>query len=96
MTRESIRQRLTRILAEQCNGQIAPQEEIADNTRLHGRGLGLSSLDIVSLVVKLEDEFNVFFEAEEVAPSVKTFGTLLEAIGRKVADGAAPPGGRQW
>lgn len=85
MSDQALRERLCRILADQLNGQVS-QAQIRDDTALHGKGLGLSSLDLVSLVVKLEEEFDVFLEADEVAEGVQTFGTLLRTLGNKIKE----------
>ena len=84
MMNDDVAERLKKILVDEA-GYSLTIDQIHRSTSLYGKGLGLSSLDVVSLVVRLEDEFNIFFEAEEVAPSVETFGSLLEAIRRKIA-----------
>jgi acyl carrier protein len=50
---------------------------------LYGRGLGLDSLDAVSLITRLEEEFEVFFEHTEIGPSLESFGALLRTIEQK-------------
>ena len=49
--------------------------EITQSSRLDG-DLGLSSLDIVSVISKLESMHNVHFEAEQ-AEKIKTIGDLV-------------------
>jgi acyl carrier protein len=87
MTAEVLRDRLMRILALQLNSPSG-LDSIRDDTPLHGKGLGLDSVDVVSLIVKVEEEFEIFIEAEEVADSVRTFGALLRTVHRK-ANGEA-------
>jgi acyl carrier protein len=77
------RERLRRILIDQLNYTYAP-ETIRPETPLYGKGLGLDSVDVVSLMVRLEEEFEIFFEAEEVVSGIQTFGSLLQAIERKL------------
>ena len=85
---DDVAKQLKMILVNHANYTL-PAGEISDSTSLYGKGLGLSSLDVVALIVRLEDQFNVFFEADEVASSVQTFGTLLGAIRQKL-DAADP------
>ena len=84
MMNDDVAERLKKILVDEA-GDSLTVDKIHRYTSLYGKGLGLSSLDVISLVVRLEDEFAILFEADEVAPSVKTFGSLLEAIQRKIA-----------
>jgi acyl carrier protein len=79
-------QRLKQILVEQCHYSLMI-EQIQDHTSLYGKGLGLGSLDVVYLLARLEQEFDIFFEAEEVAPSIETFGTLLGLVQNKLGQG---------
>ena len=53
---------------------------------MYGKGLGLNSIDIMSLIVRLEDEFDIFFEADEVEATVGTFGTLVSVVERKLSE----------
>jgi hypothetical protein len=41
----------------------------------------------MALIVQIEDVFNIYFEDEEIAVSVGTFGTLVRAVRRKCAGG---------
>jgi acyl carrier protein len=88
MTADALRDRLKRILAQQLNSPSG-LDSIREDTPLHGKGLGLDSVDVVSLIVKVEEEFEIFIEADEVADSVRTFGALLKTVHRKV-HGEAP------
>jgi acyl carrier protein len=81
---DTIKERLKKILVDQL-GYSLDSSKIRDDTSLYGKGLGLDSVDVVSLVVKLEEEFDVFFEADEVTASVETFGSMVEAIQQKLS-----------
>ncbi len=84
-----MKDRIKRILVEQLKYPLS-MDQIYENTPLYGKGLGLDSLDLVSLVVRLENEFDIFFEADEVSASVENFGSLLRAVQQAVSrDGAA-------
>ena len=89
MAADVIEDRLVQILAEHLKVPLK-REKIREDMSLRGRGLGLDSVDVVSLVVKLEEAFDIFFEAEEVAQCAETFGSLLRTIRHKVVGGAAP------
>jgi acyl carrier protein len=78
---------LKRILVERFGYRIAP-DQITAGTPLMGKGLGLSSLDVVALVVALEETFDVVFEAEDMSGMIATFGTLAAALHAKLAAGA--------
>jgi acyl carrier protein len=77
---------LKRILVERFRYRIAP-DRITAGTPLMGKGLGLSSLDVVALVVALEETFDVIFEAEDMSGMIATFGTLAAAVHAKLAAG---------
>jgi acyl carrier protein len=75
--------RLKALLVEQLKYPLAP-ENILPASTLQGRGLGLSSLDLVALIMRVEEEFDVIFEADELSDAVVTFGTLLSVTERKI------------
>ena len=79
----SVEERLRKVLLAQLDHSLAV-DEIGDETSLYGKGLGLDSVDVVSLIVGVEEEFDIFFEAEEIAASVATFGSLARAIEQKL------------
>jgi acyl carrier protein len=75
--------RLRRLMADQTGGAVS-WNEIELDTPILGRGIGLSSLDTVSFMIRIENEFDLFLEAEEFAQSLESFGSLLEAVRRKI------------
>lgn len=79
-----IEQRLRRLVLARLDGALR-ESDLRPTTSLYGKGLGLDSIDVVALIVSVEEEFDVFFDAEEVGQSVETFGTLLATIQRKLA-----------
>jgi acyl carrier protein len=89
---DELRERLKVVLVEQLNFPLDPKD-IRDETSLVGNGLGMDSVDVVNLMVKIEGEFDVFFEAEELAAVTQRFGTLVAAIGSKVGGSGAVQGG---
>ena len=46
--------------------------------------MGLDSVDVIAFVVRLEEKFEIFFEAEEVVPSMATFGALVQTVYQKL------------
>ena len=82
---DDLEERLRKILVEQLDYRLGA-DQVQLETSLYGKGLGLSSLDAVALVVRLEDEFEVFFEPEDFTESLATFGSLVAVIRRKVAE----------
>jgi acyl carrier protein len=79
---------LKRILVERLRYRIAP-DRITAETPLMGKGLGLSSLDVVALVVALEETFDVVFEAEDMSGMIASFGALAAAVHAKLAAGTS-------
>ena len=65
-------------------------QSIRDDTSLYGQGFGLDSVDVVGLIVRLEHEFRVSFEDGELWESVKTFGTLVDSLRRKLRQHGRP------
>jgi acyl carrier protein len=78
-----VERRLKALLVEQLKYPLAP-ESILPASTLQGRGLGFSSLDLVTLIMRVEEEFDVVFEADELSDAVATFGTLLSLTERKI------------
>jgi acyl carrier protein len=81
----SLDERLRRLLVEQTGGSGA-WDSLDEDTQIVGAGIGLSSLDTVSLMVRIENEFDLFFEADEFGESLKNFGTLLSTVRRKIEE----------
>jgi acyl carrier protein len=88
MTGVDIENRLKRVVLDHL-GRPLPIDELRRETSLYGRGLGFSSLDLVSLLVAVEETFDIFFEGEEMSAAAQTFGALLAAVECKVNASAA-------
>jgi acyl carrier protein len=52
----------------------------------------LSSVDVMTLIVQVEEVFGIYFDDGEIADSVQTFGSLVRAIHRKQAEGTLADG----
>lgn len=77
---DSIRQRVIEQLIAASDEEIAP-DSVTDQTSLRD-DLDLSSLQAVTLVMDLEDEFGVVIEDEEIE-QLSTVGDVLEIIKSK-------------
>ena len=87
MDQNGIRERLVGVVLGHLK-RPADRERLGLTTPLRGRGLGLDSLDLISLIVRVEEEFEIFFEADEIAGSVTTLGALLATVERKIGSSA--------
>ena len=77
---DSIRERVIAQLIAASDEEIAP-ESVTDETSLRD-DLDLSSLQAVTLVMDLEDEFDVVIEDEEIE-QLATVGDVLQIVLRK-------------
>ncbi len=77
---DSIREKVIEQLIAASDEEIAP-ESITDQTSLRD-DLDLSSLQAVTLVMDLEDEFGVVIEDEEIE-ELSTVGDVLQIILQK-------------
>jgi acyl carrier protein len=79
--RESIRQTLANYLEEDLGEPVA---SIDDAIEIRA-GLGLDSVDVVGLVMKVERQFRVRLASEELTEIV-TIGNLLDLLQAKLAE----------
>ncbi len=79
-TRETLRTNLTAMLDEELG---EPVPELADDQDLR-ESLGLDSVDVVGLVMRIEREFRVRLAPEELA-TVRSVGDLLDLMEAKLA-----------
>ena len=80
---DSTQQRLKKILVDELSYPLS-EDKIREDTSLFGNGLGLSSLDVVSLLVRIEEEFSIIFDANEIDSMLGTFGALLLTLQQKL------------
>jgi acyl carrier protein len=80
MDRESLRANLARLLEE----EMGEPYELRDQTELR-EGLGLDSVDVVGLVMRVERQFRIRLAMEELA-EMKQVGQLLDLVLEKLAD----------
>jgi acyl carrier protein len=85
MDRESIRQTLAAYLEEDLGEPVASMDD-AITIR---EGMGLDSVDVVGLVMKVERQFRVRLASEELTEIV-TVGDMLDLLQAKLAEAAEP------
>jgi acyl carrier protein len=74
MDRESLRASLAGLLED----EMGESYELADETELRG-GLGLNSVDVVGLVMRVERHFRIRLAVEELG-EMKQAGQLLDLV----------------
>jgi len=80
---DSTRERVVEHLISASDEDVKP-DDVSESTRLRD-DLDLSSLQAVTLVMDLEDEFGVVIEDEEIE-GLATVGDVLEIIQTKQAE----------
>jgi acyl carrier protein len=81
MQREELRQTLKEILDGELNEVVPP---IDDDVKLHLE-LGLDSMDMVSLVMRVEQQLRIRMTHEELS-QIETVGELLDLILAKLPE----------
>jgi acyl carrier protein len=81
MKREELRQTLKEILDGELNEVVPP---IDDDVKLHLE-LGLDSMDMVSLVMRVEQQLRIRMTHEELS-QIETVGELLDLILEKLPE----------
>lgn len=78
----SIQDRLKEIIVETLNLDDISPEDIENDQSLFETGLGLDSIDVLELVVRIEKEYNVKIENSETAKkalqSVDSLATYIQ------------------
>ncbi len=67
---------------EQILKEVVKVEELKPETEL--REIGLDSIDLVEVMMRLEEEFNIEFTNDEML-SLKTVGDVQKTIEKKLA-----------
>jgi acyl carrier protein len=80
MDREALKQTL-KALVEETTGEPCP--ELTEDRDLRS-GLGLDSVDMFSLIVDMQGQFQVKINSDEIEP-VHSVGDLLDVLQRKLA-----------
>ncbi|MFZ0430618.1 MAG: phosphopantetheine-binding protein [Acidobacteriota bacterium] len=82
------------ILIEQLQAKPAQVAALTPDTPLLGRGLGLDSMEVLTLAVAIEERFSIQIADEELTPDLfRTLDSLVACIQLKL-DPAASPDGR--
>lgn len=77
--RQAIRKTLTQLVESETD---MPSPPIDDRARLC-EGLGIDSVDLVRVAMRIEQHFRIRLSQQELA-SANTVGDLVERIGRKL------------
>jgi acyl carrier protein len=85
MDRESIRQTLAAYLEEDLGEPVASMDDAVTIRE----GMGLDSVDVVGLVMKVERQFRIRLATEELVEIV-TIGDMLDLLQSKLAEQAQP------
>ncbi len=80
-SRETLRTTLVTLLEEEMGEKYPPPQDDQDLRE----SMGLDSVDVVGLVMRIEREFRVRLSPEELA-NVKVVGDLLDLMEAKLAD----------
>jgi acyl carrier protein len=82
--------RLKQILKDRLRLDPARVEAMTADTGLLGKGIGLDSVESLSLATAMEEEFRIVIEDDELTAALfATLGTVIDFVRRKTA---APPG----
>ena len=82
MSRDDLRETLSTLLEE----EMGEPYELADDREIR-EGLGLDSVDVVGLVMRVEREFRIRLSMEDLQ-GVRTVGDLLDLLQAKLAERA--------
>jgi acyl carrier protein len=64
----------------------ASPDALTETTGLFGQGIGLDSIEVLQLVTGIEEEFDLTFDDEDLAPErFRTVGTVAAFIEEKLA-----------
>ena len=86
-----IEERIKAILVRELEIETSVVDGVDANTPLLGRGIGLDSMETLTLVTGIEQEFGVQVEDDELnAGLFETLGALTEYVARKLEEGLNP------
>ena len=78
--------RIRAIILRRLHGTICSQQELAMDTPILGKGLGLDSVEALVLVTEIEAEFDIGFDDKELAVGFfENIGTLAEVVKNKLS-----------
>jgi acyl carrier protein len=83
---QAVEARVRAIIAKHLQGSAAHAIELASDTPILGKGLGLDSLEALVLVTKIEAEFGIEIDDEDLKVELfKSVGALAEHVEAKLA-----------
>jgi acyl carrier protein len=90
MDRDELKTRLLSLVEEETGQPLAPPDE-RQNLK---DGLGLDSVDLLGLVMRVEGHFGIRIENQELWP-LRTFGDLLDLLQARLTTATAGAGGER-
>lgn len=82
-----IEKKIKEILVRDLEIEPGIAAEVRAETRLLGRGIGLDSMETLSLVTGIEQEFEIEVEDEDLTTELfQTLGTLTEYVVKKIRE----------
>lgn len=83
---EDVEARIRGIIVQHLQGAASHAIELGKDTPILGKGLGLDSLEALVLVTKIEAEFGIEIDDEDLKVELfKSVGTLAEHVQKKLA-----------
>jgi acyl carrier protein len=87
MTDAEIRREIKRLLIEELDLRGKKEEDIADDLRLFGGGLGLDSLDALQLATAMEERFGIAMPSDESSKGVfASVSTLADFVAKSLPE----------
>jgi acyl carrier protein len=85
-SRPDVEARVRGIIAKHLQGPASDAIELGSHTPILGKGLGLDSLEALVLVTKIEAEFGIAINDEDLKVELfKSIGSLAEHVQKKLA-----------
>ncbi len=84
MNKNGIEERIKRMIVERINPKLK-LEQLASDTPLIGKGVGLDSVSLLELVVAIEAEFGMRFDDKDLAPALfENVSSVAGYVGRNI------------
>jgi acyl carrier protein len=85
MNNEEIKHAIKEVVVQECKLPMKP-EEIASDEPLFGEGLGLDSVEVLSITSGLEQRFEIVVEDEDgIQEYFRTVDTLAQLVSQLIA-----------
>lgn len=79
-----IEKRICALIAD-LRQEVDPSESLAADTPILGRGVGLDSVEALTLVLAIEEEFNIVIDDKDLSKELfRTVRTLSRCVAQKL------------